>query len=55
MVRSESPDFQYISEPIDWIEDHEYDEADDPVDQDAFLARRYHRRLMQATVDFRNF
>lgn len=54
LVRSERRDIQYVSEAIDRIEDNEYNENADP-DENALSNRRFRRRLMQATVDFRNF
>ncbi|MBT8208086.1 MAG: PilW family protein [Acidimicrobiia bacterium] len=55
LVRSERPEIQYVSEPIKNIEDHVLDEKADPADADELAVRRYRRKLMQTTVDFRNF
>ncbi|MDX1740888.1 MAG: PilW family protein [Rhodothermales bacterium] len=55
LVRSERPEIQYVSEPIDRIEDSMYNEPVTPPGLTELAQRRYRRRLMQATVDFRNF
>ncbi len=47
------PDLNFISEPIDSIENRTYAEADQPLSGD-MENRRYRRRLMRSVVDLRN-
>lgn len=52
LVRTEGREFQYISPPIDRIEDRTYGEPRVPAGRDP--DREYHRRLLRTVVDLRN-
>ncbi|HVS02086.1 MAG TPA: prepilin-type N-terminal cleavage/methylation domain-containing protein [Thermoanaerobaculia bacterium] len=54
LARTDRGDFQYVSEAIDRIEDHAYDEADDPATSDEIRDRRHRRRVLQSIVELRN-
>ena len=54
VARTDRPDLDFVSEPLDTIEDRDYPEAVVPsTDQDRY-DRRFRRRLMQTTIDLRN-
>lgn len=52
LVRTEGREFQYVSPPIDRIEDRVYGEPRVPAGRDP--EREYHRRLLRTVVDLRN-
>lgn len=52
LVRTEGREVQYVSPPIERIEDRVYDEPRVPVGRDP--DRAYHRRLLRTVVDLRN-
>ncbi len=53
LARTDRLDHRYVSPAIDAIEDHEYDEPDEPADGDR-IDRSYRRRLLETVVDLRN-
>lgn len=53
LARTDRIDPKYVSPPLDAIEDHVYDEPDEPADADR-LDRSYRRRVLRTVVDLRN-
>lgn len=53
LARTDRLDLEYLSPPIQAIEDHDYGEADAPAAGEE-LDRKYRRRLLQTVVDLRN-
>ena len=48
------PDLDFVSEPLDSIEDRDWSEPDVPGSDQARRERMHRRRLMQTTIDLRN-
>jgi len=53
LARTDRIDLDYLSPPIEAIEDHVYGEAEAPAAGEE-LERKYRRRLLQTVVDLRN-
>jgi prepilin-type N-terminal cleavage/methylation domain-containing protein len=53
LAHTRSPDRTYVSEPLEAIEDHVYDESATVRGPD-IVERRYRRRLLQNVIDVRN-
>lgn len=53
LARTDRLDHRYVSPAIDAIEDHVYNEAEEPADADR-IDRSYRRRLLETVVDLRN-
>lgn len=54
LVRTDQRDVKYVSPPITSIEDRDYSEPDTPADNAQLAERRYYRRQVESTIDFRN-
>jgi len=54
LARTDRPDPQYVSPPIQNIEDHIYNEPVKPATQSALNLRRFRRRVMTTKIDLRN-
>lgn len=54
LARTDRIDPNYVSPPIDAIEDHVYNEPTQPPDAAARLERSHRRRTLQTVVDLRN-
>jgi hypothetical protein len=54
LARTDRPDLDYVSEPLDTIEDRDWNEPDVPGSNQARRERMHRRRLMQTTIDLRN-
>ncbi len=54
LVRTDRPDPGYQSDPIDFLENHEYAEPDAAANGDQVLDRSFRRRMMATLVDLRN-
>jgi prepilin-type N-terminal cleavage/methylation domain-containing protein len=53
LAHTRSPDLQYVSAPLDAIEDHAYGESSIVTGSD-IVERRFRRRLLQNVIDVRN-
>ncbi len=53
LARTDRPESDYVSPPIQAIEDHTYDEPDQPTKAE-LLDRSYRRRVLNTVVDLRN-
>ena len=54
LARTDRPDLDYVSEPLDTIEDRDWNEPAVPGSDQARRERMHRRRLMQTTIDLRN-
>ena len=54
LARTDRPDLDFVSEPLDTIEDRDWSEPAVPGSDQARRERMYRRRLMQTTIDLRN-
>ncbi|MGB5817024.1 MAG: hypothetical protein WBH75_20320, partial [Thermoanaerobaculia bacterium] len=54
LARTDRPDLDFVSEPLDLIEDRDWSEPDVPGSDQARRERMHRRRLMQTTIDLRN-
>ena len=54
MGQAQTADRQYISPPLDDIEDRVYNEPAAPTSGAEVQARRYRRRVLESSVDLRN-
>lgn len=54
VARSDRGDLKYVSPAIQAIEDHVYDEPEEPADGPERLERSYRRRFLRTVVDLRN-
>ncbi|MGB5813706.1 MAG: hypothetical protein WBH75_19795, partial [Thermoanaerobaculia bacterium] len=54
LARTDRPDLDFVSEPLDLIEDRDWNEPAVPGSDQARRERMHRRRLMQTTIDLRN-
>lgn len=54
LARTDRPDLDFVSEPLDVIEDRDWSEPAVPAGDLARRERMHRRRLMQTTIDLRN-